>query len=184
MKIEVLIFEKHGKGNTQAVLELSRQRAQELGITQAVVATTHGYTGLEASRVFAGSGIGIIGVSISAAYDDEGWTMSPGERLLLEKAGVTVLTSMHSLGDDVSQAFGVKAPNMIVRETLYTFCQGMKVAAECALMAADAGLLDMGKEVISIAGNSKGADTSIVIKPAYTKNFRKMRIREILAKPR
>ncbi len=42
----------------------------------------------------------------------------------------------------------------------------------------------MSKEIISIAGTSKGADTSIVLRPAYTKNFRKMRIREILAKPR
>jgi hypothetical protein len=60
----------------------------------------------------------------------------------------------------------------------------MKVAVECALMAADAGLLDVSKEIISIAGTGEGADTAIVLKPAYTRRFRDLEILEILAKPR
>lgn len=83
-----------------------------------------------------------------------------------------------------NEAFGVSAPNRIARETLYTFCQGMKVAVECVLMAADAGLLDMSAEVLSIAGTDQGADTALILKPAYTRTFKKLRIREILAKPR
>jgi uncharacterized protein len=71
-----------------------------------------------------------------------------------------------------------------VRETLYTFCQGMKVAVEVALMAADAGLLDMAHEVIAIAGTGSGADTAIVLRPVYTRKFKDLQIREILAKPR
>jgi len=60
----------------------------------------------------------------------------------------------------------------------------MKVAVECLLMAADAGLLDMSQEVISIAGTSSGADTAIVCKPAYPRTFLQLEIREVLAKPR
>ena len=60
----------------------------------------------------------------------------------------------------------------------------MKVAVEVALMAADAGLLDMSQEVISVAGTGEGADTAIVLKPAYARRFHEMHIKEILAKPR
>ena len=109
--------------------------------------------------------------------------MSPGERAALEALGIKVLASMHSLGDDVNDAFG-PTPNKVVRETLYRFCQGMKVAVEVAIMAADAGALDMSREIIAIAGTSEGADTAIVLKPAYARQFNQLEIREILAKPR
>ena len=110
--------------------------------------------------------------------------MTEAERQPLIDQGIKVLTSVHTLGDDVNSAFDVKTPNVIVRETLYTFSQGMKVAVEIALMAADAGLLDMSREVISIGGTDNGADTAIVLKPAYSHKFTDLRIREILTKPR
>ena len=110
--------------------------------------------------------------------------MTAGEREGLEQAGVTVLTGLHALGDDVSDALGFVAPNRVVRTTLYRFCQGMKVAVEVALMAADAGLLDMEHEAIAIGGTGSGADTAIVIKPAFCRRFEDFEIREVLAKPR
>ncbi len=51
-------------------------------------------------------------------------------------------------------------------------------------MAADAGLLDMRREAIAVGGTGEGADTAIVVKPAYTRTFRKFEIREIIGKPR
>jgi len=51
-------------------------------------------------------------------------------------------------------------------------------------MVADAGLISMDKEVISIGGTGGGADTAIVVKPAYPRKFLELKIREILAKPR
>ena len=184
MEISVKYFEKAGTKNTSEALAAARKRAEELGIEQVVVASTHGYTGLEAAKVFAGTGVRIIAVSICGAFDDEGWSMTQEERTRLQDAGVDVLTSLHSLGDDVSEAFGGDSPNVIVRKTLYTFGQGMKVAVECAIMAADADLIDMKSDLISVAGTGEGADTVIVVKPAYAKDFTKIRVREILAKPR
>ena len=114
--------------------------------------------------------------------------MTPEERAGLAELGVMVVTGIHALGDGVGSAFSDKrggvAVEEIVRETLYRFSQGMKVAVECLLMAADAGLLDMSREVLSIAGTSNGADTAIVCKPAYPRTFHQLEIREILAKPR
>lgn len=184
MEGRILYFERAGRRNTEATLQVSRQRAEELGINQVVVASTHGYTARCAREILGDLGVEIIAVSICAGFDEKGWTMTPSERAELEALGIQVLTCIHALGDDVSEALGVVAPNKVVRETLYRFCQGMKVAVECALMAADAGLLDMSQEVLSIAGTGEGADTALVLKPAYTRAFEDLEIREILAKPR
>jgi len=40
------------------------------------------------------------------------------------------------------------------------------------------------REVIAVGGTGEGADTAIVLKPAYTRTFQKLEIREIIGKPR
>ncbi len=188
MEGKILYFEKPGKANTDATLALARQRVEALGIQQIVVASTHGYTAKRAKAIFDGLDVEIIAVSICAGFDEEGWTMQPEEREALEELGITVLTSLHALGDDVNDAFKGDAPNKIVRDTLYRFCQGMKVAIEVAIMAADAGLLDITpqhtREIVAVAGTGEGADTALVLKPACARKFKDLEIREILAKPR
>ncbi len=184
MELRTLYFEKPGKENTEATLRIARERAEALGIDQVVVASSHGYTAKMAREIFAGLDVQIVAVTICAAFADKGWTMSAEERAALESMGITVLTSIHALGDDVSQAFGADSPNKIVRETLYRFCQGMKVAVEVAIMAADAGLVDTTKDIIAIGGTGEGADTALVLRPACALHFKDLRIREILAKPR
>jgi hypothetical protein len=186
--IKTLVFERGGKQNTDAALRIARQRAQALGIRQVVVASSHGYTARQAHARFAPDGVRVISVSICHSWESEGWVMSRETRAELEGLGVAVHTGVHALGDGVGSAFSSKhggcAPEEIVRDTLYRFSQGMKVAVECALMAADAGLLDMDQEVIAIGGTGEGADTVIVCRPAYARTFHQFEIREILAKPR
>lgn len=188
MELKTLLFETPGEGNTDATITIATERAQVLGIKQVVVASSHGFTARKAQAAMAPLGIKIIAVSISHSWESVGWAMTPAERAEMSRLGVTVFTGTHALGDDVGSSFtekhGGRTPEEIVRETLYCFCQGMKVAVECLLMAADAGLLDMRSEVISIAGTDHGADTAIVCKPAYPRTFRELEIREILCKPR
>ena len=184
MEGKIVYFDSPGKINTDSTLKAALQRAQELNIKQIVVATNHGYTAKRASELFEKMDVDLIAVSICASFDENGWSMTTEERTELEKHGVKVVTSMHALGDDVSEAFIDSAPNRIVRETLYLFCQGLKVAVEVAVMAADAGVLDVSGEVIAIGGTEEGADTAIVLKPAYARKFKELKIREIIAKPR
>ena len=184
MEKKIVYFEQQGKANTDDTLKMARERARELGIDQVVVATTHGYTAQMAKSILGDLGMKIIAVSICASYDEEGWTMSREERKSLEDIGITVVTTMHALGDDVNEAFSGDSPNRIVRDTLYRFSQGMKVAVEISLMASDAGVIDTSREVIAIAGTGEGADTAIVLKPAFSRRFKDLEIREILAKPR
>ena len=99
MKGRILYFERAGKRNTEATLGISRQRAEELGIKQIIVASTHGYTAMCAREVFGGSGVEIIAVSICAGFAEKGWTMTPAERADLEAVGIQVLTCIHALGE-------------------------------------------------------------------------------------
>ena len=188
MELKTLVFEQAGKQNTEATLQLVKERALALGIKQVVVASSHGYTARTAQALLAPAGIKIIAVTIGHSWESEGWIMSAEEKAGLQALGVIVHTGIHALGDDVGSAFsekyGGRTSAEIVRDTLYRFSQGMKVAVECLLMAADAGLLNMTQEVIAVAGTSDGADTAIVCWPAYPRTFHSLEIREVLAKPR
>ena len=174
--------------NTEETIKLARERAAEMGIRDIVVATTHGGTCLKVAEAFKGTGSRIVAVTISAAFREEGWVMSDEERGKLSERGINVFTGIHALGDNVDSAFtgkyGGKSFSEIVVQTLYRFCQGMKVCVEVALMAADAGLIPVDREIITIAGAGEGADTATVIKPAYSKNFLELEVKEIIAKPR
>lgn len=62
--------------------------------------------------------------------------------------------------------------------------QGVKVCVEIAGMAADAGLVPYGEEIIAVAGSGTGADTALVITPAHSNNFFDTSVKEIICKPR
>jgi len=76
-----------------------------------------------------------------------------------------------------------------VRETLYSFGQGMKVAVEVALTAVSCGYLTPYEDVIGVGGSGKGADTAIVLRATYPASMfdkdpaKRLEIREIIAMP-
>ncbi len=185
MESSVTYFEQPGGHNTEQTLRLARRRAEELGIRRVVVASTHGRTARKAAEVFRGCDAELIAVSISAAFEEEGWTMSGAERRAVEQAGVQVLTGLHGLADGVAEGLqGGHTPGTIVADTLRLFSQGMKVAVEIAVMALEAGRLPAGEEVIAVAGTNGGADTAVVLRPAFARKIKDLRICEILCKPR
>jgi hypothetical protein len=182
---QCLIFTQPGPQNTEATLQAAAKRARELGIEEFVIATSTGRTALLATRFCVGK---IVGVHLSAGL----WKVyvGPDPEIVreAESKGVRFLTATHSLmgGVDtaVQQKFGGTPPADFIAHVLYLFGQGTKVAVEVTLMAADAGLLGMDRDVIAIAGTEQGADTALVIKPAYSHNFFDLRVREVVAKPR
>lgn len=188
MKLTTYCFEKAGPQNTNQTLEIALERAQALGITQAVVASSHGETARRAHDILSPHDIEITVITLCHGFEGLGWCMSEESKEELRDMGLHVVTGIHALGDGVGSAFsethGGRTTPEIVRDTLYRFSQGMKVAVEDVLMAADAGYLNMDEEVVSIAGTGSGADTAIVCKPAYPRTFFDLEIREVLAKPR
>lgn len=185
MEKKILYFTKPGSDNTEKTLEVAKERAMELGVKDIVVASTHGGTGMKVTNSFRGMDVNIIVVSICEGLKEEGWVMSDLERQKLEKEGAKVLTGPHTLSAGVGEAFADKlGAEEIVANTLYRFSQGMKVCVEIALMAADAGFIDVNREVLAIAGTGEGADTCIVLKPSYSRKFLDLKVKEIVAMPR
>lgn len=188
MEAKIYYFEKPGPKNTEATLKIARQRTKELGIKQIILASTHGETARKALEVFRDMDVEIIVVYIPHTFEKFGHCMDSKVKKELEEKGATVITTLCALGGDVNDAFvqteESNTPNVVVGKTLKRFSQGMKVCVEIVLMATDTGIIDMDKEIIAIAGSTNGADTAVVVKPAYPREFMHLWIREILAKPR
>jgi hypothetical protein len=184
-EVLTLVFDEPGKHNTEATLHAAARRAAELGIDEFVVATSTGRTALQAADICKGK---IVGVHLSAGL----WSVYVGpDPDIVRKAeaqGVTFLTATHTLMGGVDTAvqkkFGGTPPADFIAHVLYLFSQGTKVAVEVTVAAADAGLLSMEHQVIGIAGTNEGADTALVIKPAYSHDFFDLRVCEVIAKPR
>ena len=182
---KTLYFESPGEENTDATLKAAYERAQELGIRNVVVSSTRGGTALKALEVF--EGFNVVVVTHQAGFREPGRIEMSDETVEEVRArGGKVLTTAHAFGG-VSSAIWKKyntlAPGMLVANVLRIFGQGMKVALEVVLMAADAGLLPMDEDVIAITGTGRGADTAVVVKPAHSTQFFDLYVREIIAKP-
>ncbi|MEM2238828.1 MAG: pyruvate kinase alpha/beta domain-containing protein [Candidatus Bathyarchaeia archaeon] len=182
----VVYFSKPGEENTEAVLALAKKRAEELGIRDIVVASTRGETGVKASKVF--KGFNLVVVTHHTGFREPGkQEMTEENRRLIVANGGKVFTGTHvfmNVERAIRNKFNTVYPVEIMAQTLRLFCEGMKVAVEITAMATDAGLIPVDKDVISIAGTGKGADTAIVIRPANSTRIFDMIIREIIAKPR
>jgi len=188
MSIEkpIFYFETPGEANTEETLKLAKKRAEELGIRDIVVATTRGYTGAKASEIF--KGYNLVTVPHYTGFKEVGTQeLTEENKRIIEGNGGEILICTHAfmgIETAIKTAYNTAYPAEIMAQTLRIFGQGTKVAAEIVTMAADAGLIAMDKDVISIAGSSKGADTALVIKPANTTRIFNMVIKEIIVKPR
>ena len=190
MKKKTIVYlDKTGPAECPKCLAATAQRARELRIKHAAVATTSGKTALELARALrkAGAKCKVIGVGYAANYAAKWGKFSP--RIVKEagKLGVEFMAATHVLGGINAAAadkFGGLTPGRLVAQTFYTMGQGMKVAVEVALMAADAGLIPTNKEVLALGGAGKGADTALVVTPKCSAEFFDMRIHEVVCMPR
>jgi hypothetical protein len=178
-------FAQTGPENTARTLELARSRAKALGIRKVLVATTCGATGVRAAQAF--QGLDVIVVTHSTGFGaPDTQELSEENRAAIEAAGVKILTCQHAFGGvgrAVRKKLGTYEIDEIIAFTLRTFCEGIKVVAEMALMAADAGLVRTDEPVIAIAGTGRGADTAAVLKPVNAQAFFDLRFLEIICMP-
>ena len=185
MKESIVYFERPGKEWTDEVLRISKEYAETHGIKDIIVASTTGETGARASEIF--KGYNLIVVTHVAGFREPGQVELLDEyRRKIEENGGKILTTTHALSGverSLRKKFGLIGPVELIANALRLFGEGTKVCVEIAVMAADAGLIPVDKEVICIAGTGKGADTAMVLKPAHSSNFFDLRVRKILCKP-
>jgi len=182
----IMYLDNPGEENTDEVLRLSKERAEEIGIGDIIVASTRGETGVGASKLF--KGFNVVVVTHHTGFRQPGvQELTQEKRRMIEENGGKIVTGTHvfmNVERAIRSKFGTAYPTEIVAQTLRLFGEGMKVAVEIVAMAADAGLIPADKDVLSIAGTGKGCDTAIVIQPANSSRIFDMTIKEIIAKPR
>ena len=189
IKKETVYFEHSGVENTDDVIEVVYQRLKEGDIKSVVVASSRGATGLKFAKKMAKETDLVIVSSHPGRTKPGVWDFDRETLKELEAMGCKVLKQTHVLSGlerSFSGRFSGVSHSEILAECLRTlFGTGMKVAVECAVMAADGGAIPIEK-TIAVGGTSahgKGADCAIVVLPAHTNNFFDFRVLEILAKP-
>lgn len=189
IKKKTAYFERSGVENTEDVIEIVYQRLQEGDIRSIVVASSRGTTGLKFARKMA-KDTNLVIVSSHPGRSKPGvWDFDLDTLRELEMMGCRVIKQTHAMSGmerSFSQKFSGASHSELLAECLRSlFGTGMKVAIECAVMAADGGAIPIEK-TISVGGTSaqgRGADYGIVCLPAHASNFFDFRVLEILAKP-
>ncbi len=185
MEAKIFYFSKPGQQNTEDVLRIAKNRADELGIKTIIVASTSGETAARASEVF--SGIKVVAVSHQTGFKGpNSQEFTEENRKKFESKGGVVVTAAHTFGGisaAMRRKFSMYLFPEVISHTLRLFGQGTKVACEISIMAADAGLVRTDEDIIAIAGTDKGVDTALLLRPVNSLDFFNLKIREILCKP-
>ncbi len=186
MEKSIHYFENPGEENTDKVVELVKERKEELGIDYIVIASAKGNSAVKLAEKI--DNAHIVNVTHHAGFkvEDE-LELTPENREKLEDFGVPTYAGSHALsgvGRGISNKFKGVTPVEVIAETLRMFSQGIKVCVEISIMAADGGLLPTDSEIIAIGGTGTGVDTAVVLKAAHQGNFFDLRIHEIIAMPR
>jgi len=199
MKGEIVYFEESRPENTDAVLSLAKRKAEDKGIRHVVVASTRGETGARAAEAFSGTGVQV--VVVTHQIGPKGPELLPENEERIRALGGKIVTCTHAFGG-VSSSLRrtpetepgrprpqphwpayVPSTGDLMANVLRLFSQGMKVAFEITVMAADAGAIPIGENVIAVAGQGRWADTAIVVRSANSTSFFDLDVGEILAKP-
>jgi hypothetical protein len=183
---KVTYFEEAGNQNTEALLTTVKEYAKKEGIKDIVVASTTCNTGLRAAETFKGCNV----VVVAHAYGFKEPGKSEMEQQYKKKISANkakIFAGTHALSSAeraVRKDFGTIQPLELIANVLRRMGEGTKVCVEITLMAADAGLIPVDRDIIAIAGTGRGADTALRIHPANSAKFFDLKIREVIAKPR
>jgi hypothetical protein len=194
MEAKTVYFEKPGNENTDTAFALARQRAEELVIKTILVASTSGKTAVKAMDAFKGLKV-IVVTHCTGFHQPDTQEFTEENRKIVESKGGIIVTAAHAFGgisrafrqSEIPQAPATYIVGDLIASTLKVFSNGVKVACEIAVMAADAGLVRTDEEVIAIAGTGAGgggSDTVIVVQPQNAHRFFDLRVKELICKPR
>jgi hypothetical protein len=178
MEEKIVYFEQPGMENTETTLQLAAERAKARGIKKIVVASTRGEVAKQAARLWAKSGIKM--VVIPHQFGFAGMKFPPELVTELEKQGHAV--HFGTMLFHTEHLYGMNTPT-VMANLLRTFCQGMKVCVEIILMATDGGHVEVGEQVVVVAGSGRGSDTAVVAIASSSTRLADLHITEIICKP-
>jgi hypothetical protein len=153
-----------GKENTDETLKLVKRTAEELGIENIVLASTTGFTAQKAFDVLKDMDMNLTVVGTERSR------FSSDLNKRLKENGCNICFSR-----EVSYDY----PDS-VKIAYRRFSQGVKVAVEIAMIAAQEGFVSTEEDVISIGK----WDTALIVRPATSDNFSELKVRELICMPR
>ena len=186
--MKITYFEKQGEDYTDELVAAVKERLDQTDdIDNIVIASSTGKSALKLYDAIDGDAE-IINVTHHSGFKEEN-ALDISEDMLdeLGEKGIVTFVGCHAFSGanrGVTNKYGGYAPLDIVSDTLRMFSHGVKVACEISVMAADAGLVPVGEEIIAIGGRGSGVDTAVILTPANAKDLFNLKIHEIIAMPR
>jgi len=182
---KTVYFREAGAKNTDLLLKIVRNYVEKEEINDIVVASTTGETGVKAAKIFKPRNVVVVTHHFGFREPGKIELLEENKREILAN-GAKVFTGTHALSSverAIRKDFGTLQVLEIIANVLRLMGEGTKVCVEITLMAADAGLIPVDRDVVAIAGTGRGADTALRIKPVSTARFFDLKIREVVAKP-
>jgi len=185
----ITYFDKQGEDYTdELILAVKDKLDVAKNIKYILIASTTGESALKLHNAIDNDDITIINVSHNVGFSGDNESDISDEMIAkLENVGIKTYQGLHAFSGaarGVTNKYGGFSPLDVVADTLRMFSHGVKVSAEISLMAADAGLVPVGEEIIAIGGRAHGVDTAVILTPVNSKNLFNMKIHEIIAMPR
>ncbi|MBW2975038.1 hypothetical protein KY366_04945 [Candidatus Woesearchaeota archaeon] len=183
---KIVYFTKPGEENTEKTLELAAEYAKSNNIKTIVIGSARGESAMKLKEK--APELEVIDVAYAEGVSHkESLAAFKENKARIEEKGIRIVRCTHAFsGIDkcLFRKFGTLMPNVLIGETLKLISEGVKVAVECALMAADAGAVKQKEKILAIGGTSHGVDTCLLVEPSTTSNFFEFGILEIICIPR
>jgi len=185
----ITYFDKQGEDYTdELILAVKDKLDVAKNIKYILIASTTGESALKLHNAIGNDDITIINVSHNVGFSGDNESDISDEMIAkLENVGIKTYQGLHAFSGaarGVTNKYGGFSPLDVVADTLRMFSHGVKVSAEISLMAADAGLVPVGEEIIAIGGRAHGVDTAVILTPVNSKNLFNLEFHEIIAMPR
>ena len=184
----ITYFENEGNDYTDELIMAVKDKLDVAdNVNNIIIASSSGESALKLSDAV-GDNINIINVSHNVGFSGANeCDISEDMIKKLEDHGIKTFLGSHAFSGaarGVTNKYGGYSPLDIVADTLRMLSHGVKVACEISIMAADAGLVPVGEEIIAIGGRGHGVDTAVILTPVNSKDLFDLKIKEIIAMPR
>jgi len=184
---KTVYFEKPGKENTQKTLELSIRAAKQLKSKILLIPSTTGFSA-ELALDMIDDEINLVVIGHSYGFKEPGKNEMEPKTInrLWETKNASVFFATHAftgIEKSFSSKYGGMYPHRMVADTLRIFSQGTKVLFEDMVMAADAGLIPIHEDIVSVGGTGRGLDTAMIIKSVHAGELFQSAVKSVLCLP-
>lgn len=184
----ITYFDKEGEDYTDELIMAVKDKLEiSKNINKILIASSTGKSALKLHDALDGD-IEIINITHHMGFSGPNEPDISEEMIdELERVGIKTYFGSHAFSGaarGVTNKYGGYSPLDVVADTFRMFSHGIKVGAEISIMAADAGLVNVGEEIIAIGGRGHGVDSAVILTPVNAKNLFDLKIHEIIAMPR